>query len=204
MRIPAALVIGLFGVTAWGQSPGQLTGTQQRGLAGSSLSFEAKAVSTGATTKLHNTGQPAFNHESPTGEQTRMIRLEVRVRNFGTTPAQAHLDCYFLATKLPRAKRFIWDTVGRDVVVDAGAEKAETMESTQLTTAQTFSGSTGFDASGNLSVSNTEDKVATSKVYGWIVRLMSGDRVLKVQASSSELESIARDPAMIAKLRNRR
>ena len=44
------------------------------------------------------------------------------------------------------------------------------------------------------------EKIA--KPYGWIVRLIAGDRLLKVQASSSELEAIGRDANAITNLKN--
>jgi len=136
-----------------------------------------------------------------------MIRLEVRVRNFGTTPALAHLDCYFVASALPHGRRYIWNEVARDVAVPASGELPEQIQSTELTqvTEQRFSSSVNMNpvTGGGPTVSQSASRTTTgAKPYGWIVRLTSGDRLLKVQASSSELETIGRDANAISNLKN--
>lgn len=213
MKTFVASVFWLLSVAAWAQvTPGQGVGNvPSTPLAGpvtsgsSSLSFEAKSVSNGGATKVQNGGTTGLMGENLKSTQTHqsMIRLEVRVRNFGTAAGQGHLDCYFVATEFSHGKRYIWNTVPRDVTVPPGGEKLELVESSQLTqvSERTYQSEVTTDVTGSYRFSESAaNRTSGSKPYGWIVRLMSGDRVLKVQASSSELENIARDPSLIAKM----
>ena len=111
------------------------------------------------------------------------------MRNLGTSPTQARLEWYFIAHKeggRPGPAVYIWDSGKQDISVAPGAEDKETLESTALaqTLTQTSTGSaTGF-INGQLvtTTGSGGSNRSGAKPAGWIVRLMDGDQILRVQS----------------------
>ncbi len=177
-------------------------------IAGHSFSLEAKSVGSGgkaetketdnaenaSLTYHHNTTIPAAALvHTTTRNQENTEALEVRIRNFSPHPDAAHCEWYFIA-KSPEKQRFVWDHGVRDFQFMSNAESVMNLKSAPLTqtlTRETKIGVGTDPSTGGPVVSNRTGSVSRtgSHPYGWILRLMAGEQVLKVQASSEELRA---------------
>jgi hypothetical protein len=184
-----------------------------------SLTLDARSVSSGGGTSTARSGgsrtlniigggQLSAATSSTTQTHESKIRLEVEMRNLGTTPAQARLEWYFIARKESSGGHpgavYIWDSGKRDISVVPGSSDQEALESTALTqmTVQASTAPTSGYINGQLvaTTGSGYTRRSGSKPAGWIVRLMDGDQVLRVQASSGDLVSVAQDTARLTQL----
>ena len=204
----AFLAVFSGAVMAWGQLPSRNT----------SLTLDAKSVSTGgATSSSHSGGSVGLTSNgvqlpfsAPTSSSSdkheSKIRLHVETRNLGTAPAGARLEWYFVARRLNAGphSEYIWDIGRRDVSVTPGGTDKEELESSALlqTTTRGSTAPTANYMNGQLYTSTGSGYTSRegSIPIGWIVRLMDGDQMLRVQASSSTLEAAARDQERLKKL----
>jgi hypothetical protein len=209
MKTPLMFLAVLCGTTAWAQLPSRNT----------SLTLDAKSVSSGGTTSVKQGTAvgiplPSTMTSAPTAETTQShqskTRVEVQMRNLGTTPAQARLEWYFVARSMQDGNsghsgpEYVWDLGKRDVLVAAGSEDKEQLESVGLTEtlAQRSTGQATSYQNGQYVTTMGSASVARSGAHpaGWIVRLMDGDQLLRIQASSSDLEAIGRDSTRLTRM----
>lgn len=166
--------------------------------ASNGLSFDARLVANGGAAKTER-GGPVGPYTTAQSSQTRASKMsvEVRARNFSAVPAEAHLEWFFIAKDLQSKKPYVWDHSRREVSLAAGSEQKETAESTELYQATTQKSESrpvqGLIGQTPRYQQSSSKQEWGAKPYGWIVRLWSGDRLLKVQASSNDLEAMARD-----------
>jgi hypothetical protein len=189
------------------------SGLSQLSASSSGLTFEAKLVSNGGASKVDRGAAPppggfTAQYEIARSTETRASKMtvEMRARNMGTVPADAHFDWFFYARDLQSKTQYIWDRGQRDLSLAPGAEQKEMLASTELfqsTTKRTqsvpqqntFGQTTGYTLQGSAQSSG-------ARPYGWVVRLWSGDRLLMVRASSNDLETIARNITLLPKLQD--
>ena len=131
-------------------------------------------------------------------------KLQVTVRNFGTVPDTAEVECYFFGERLgelaPKgspdyeekaAKQFIFDHPTQSVTVAAGASDVVNVESKELRTLTEKSTSTD-----SISTSSSKDVTGT-RLRGWMVRLMADGKVLAIHGSTSTFEDLGKDEAKL-------
>ena len=191
-------------------------------LAFQGLNFEAKTVANwGGQTIDRSAG--ATGSSSVTKKVTRESRpvIELQVRNVSRRPGLAHMDWFFVAQSVSGGGLFVWDKGERDVSLDAGAERAETIESSGLDQATktethgervTVPGSSGRSPAGysysrgptTVITPVTSQERSGARPNGWIVRMFVEGKLVKVQASSNPLEVIGRDSAQLENLLSRK
>ena len=168
------------------------------------LTFEAKLISSGGSVKTDRglASGATFQKLENTQTHESKSRVEVVVRNLGAAPAQAHFDWFFIARDVQSRREYVWDQGQRDVPLNAGAQKKELLESKPVTeTTRQKTEYTQPSGAGPQQAQQQSSKDQTgARPFGWIVRLVEGERVLQVQASSNDLESVGRDQARLSKL----
>ncbi len=171
-----------------------------------SLSLDVRPLSSGGATKSSS----AFNSEKGTttsgtamrtdttgSERTRKshVELEITIRNVSAQPDTTKLEWYFFAKPVDNSREFLNDSGSREIQVNAAGEEKVTVESkeTSMTSKRETKAKFGTTSLGSI----TESKSGT-KASGWIVRLISDDKVLAVRASAPALETMGRNPANIS------
>jgi len=204
---PLLVVITLlFGATVWAQVPLPPVVPHSPNAKGNNgLTFEAKLVSSGGATKTEKGGIANSSGQTFESMQTHesKSRVEVIVRNLSTVPAQPRVDWFFVAREIPSRREYVWDQGQKDVSLAPGSEEKEMLESKPL--AQTTRRKTEFSRPQNFPGSQqiqpqSSTEQSGGRPSGWIVRMWDGEQLLRVQASSSDLETVGRDPALLSKL----
>ena len=162
------------------------------------LSFEARQIASGGSPDGSNTARTSDGQIAKTRVRNSQTTLEIQVRNLARETDTAHFDWFFVAKSVITENTYVWDKGERDVPVPAASQKKETVESEEL--AATVTRTTSGSSSSSSSKGYTSEKKSGSRPYGWIVRMSVGGQVVKVQASNSELDKIARDPAQLTQL----
>jgi len=189
--------------------------------AGKGLSFDARSISNGGSVKTSQSSSATGLNSSLQSTQTQenRVTVEMQVHNFGAAPAQAHFDWFFVAKPVRSVQThgvgqtqnpgYVWDRGQKDIAVAAGTDQKEVFQSSGLTQVEqqtTQTQATGFFGGPGLQYQNQISAMKSSsgaRPYGWIIRLLDGDRVMQVRASSSDLETIGSDPAQMAALLQR-
>ena len=172
------------------------------------LTFEARTVANGGGIAVATPGI-SRGYAAPVRTETRASHpvLEVKIRNLAPQPASAHFDWFFIASGLNGQSRYVWDRGQRDVSLLPGGDQTETIESTpveQKTVTETHlqtvttTMSNGSTTTGQQAVSS--QRRVGSRPDGWIVRMFVGDVLVKVQASTTVFEQVARDPVELDRL----
>jgi hypothetical protein len=194
-----------FCATTWAQVPVPPLVPQRSPSGSSGLTFEARLVSSGGATKTEKGELANANMQKFESTQTHesKSRVELAVRNLSAVQAQARFDWFFVAREIPSRREFVWDQGQRDMTVAAGGQQTETLESKPLM--QTTSRKTEYTKQQNtLGPQQMQQQSSTEqsggRPSGWIVRMWDGDHLLQVQASSSDLEAVGRDPVRLGKL----
>jgi hypothetical protein len=181
------------------------------------LTFEAKTVANGggitAPGAVASQPQTAYGvpkqYAPPSKIETRASHpvLQLKVHNLAPQPANAHFDYFFIASGLNGGGRYVWDHGERDVAVRAGGDQTETIESIpveQRTINEThsFNVTTTYTNGSTSTQRQTEStqRRTGSRPDGWIVRMFVGNALVKVQASTSVFEQVARDPVALEQL----
>ena len=174
-----------------------------------SLSFEVKTVRSGGSANPNPT-QTASGYTSKTTQSRESSpTLELKVRNLSKNPGSARFEWYFVANPIQRGANYVWDRGGREIAVAGGGEETQTIDSRPLvqnTTYRTTRTQVTSATSGSVIgyESNTTKQQTGARPAGWIVRMLVGDKLIKVQASSAALEQIGRDPAQMQTLLGQR
>lgn len=158
------------------------------------LAFEVKVLPSDVQTPREgNISSPKapFANQKESYEST--VRLELLLRNMNAAPAQAHLDWFFIAKDLELNHDMVWDRGERDVALAAGDTQKELIDSseTKRTTEHFAVGNGKFASKRGI------------KPRGWIVRLWSGNQLVRVHASSNEMETLGRNQATLDELLTR-
>jgi hypothetical protein len=116
-------------------------------------------------------------------DRSRSMSIEIIARNLRKEPAKLLLEWYFVASA--KNKQWIFDDDSEDIEIEgAGTLKLE-KESAELEYSKTTLVAIGYA------------RETGGKIVGWIVRLMDGDKVVAVQASTGPLTAIAKDQAKL-------
>jgi len=126
------------------------------------------------------------------------VRIQLRTLSRMTSPYE--VQCFFCA-KDPKKARYVYDTVKvssrqqfDDIIIAARDLFAgsKTVDTTTIRTTGTGTSSTGESVT-TTATTNLISKtiVPGSSLEGWIVRVISRDRVVRLEASLQELKSFA-------------
>lgn len=118
---------------------------------------------------------------------TRTLTLSVFVKGMGKT-APATLEWYFIAKDLESKTSYVFDSGMSDITLDS-AKPTEI----DITSKELASSVQNYVALG-------EKVQSGSKIDGYIVRVVAGDKVLTVDASSRQLEITGKNPAKMSQL----
>lgn len=176
--------------SAWSQEPKR-----------HSLSIDVRLVGSGGATKTASsfnsaqgttTSGTAMRTETTGSERTRKssVELEITVRNLSSQPDATKLEWYFFAKPVDNSREFLNDSGTRELSIGAAGEQKVSVESkeTSMTVKREIKAKFGTSSPGSVS----ESKSGT-KASGWIVRLISDDKVLAVRASTPGLETMGRN-----------
>jgi hypothetical protein len=163
----------------------------------SSLSFDVRGVASGGGTNAAAANISQSNSKTRVRESQTV--LELKVRNLSAQPASAQFDWFFLAQSVGKGKAYIWDKGTREIAVGAGSEVKENLESTDLVQTTTVTTSrvwvTGTDSVPGHYQNVSRSSKGGARAVGWIVRMFSDGKLVRIRASSSELEKMGYDPA---------
>jgi hypothetical protein len=173
----------------------------------SSLNFEVRSVGTGG-------GADTVDQKSPLGRalatkvkvRKSQTVLELRVRNLSAQPATAQFDWFFLAQGSAGARRggsYVWDQGKVSIPVAPAAEIQQNLESKELLETTSSASVRQYDDKKYIGMM-TETSVSGARPIGWIVRMFVDGKLIRVRASSSELETTAHDANAMAALLARR
>lgn len=185
----------------------------------SGLNFEAKTVTSGGRSTVDRNSSAFSAKETKTQESQPTI--ELNVRNVSHQPNAAQFEWYFVAKAVSGGTPYVWDEGRREVQVPASGAQVETLESKPLTREtvreshqeiekRTTITQHGFGGTGMTSTTtryvptvNSRQEQTGSQPFGWIVRMFVGETLVKVQASSSQLEVVGRDETQLKALLRR-
>lgn len=189
----ALVALALFGSAQGVQVPTLHAVSLTRGNA---ISRSSSARSIGTATFTNNSA-----------DTTRIAAVRVQLRSFRQPVAPYEIQCFFTA-KDPSKQRYIYDAVkapssaifdeidifGRDLF--GGSTSVDQATATDRITGTT---SEGDPVSGTLKTTVTlTTTVPGAKLEGWIVRVISGGRVVRLDASLQELKTFAeRESALL-------
>lgn len=125
--------------------------------------------------------------------------LELRARNLSANPSAAQFEYFFIAQNVNGGKKYIASRGNKDIALEAGAdtkeifESAEIVQSTTTTSNRVFVPSSPGGNTGTYQMRSTQSKTG-SRPSGWVVRMFADGKLIRIQASSSELERMAYVP----------
>ena len=159
------------------------------------MSFEAKSISSGTAEQPETAGTNISGQATKTRIRNSRNTLEIQVRNLGRAEETAHLEWYFLAKDVGSGNVYVWHQDWHDFTLLPGAQSKELAESENLvmTAVRTIS----YQSSGP---TYSKEFVTGGRSVGWIVRMLVGDKLVKVRASNPALEQTGLDPAQMAAL----
>jgi hypothetical protein len=143
-----------------------------------SVTLEAMDSAGNATTL--DTWRSVYGSFSRTKASTRELGITVRNMS-GTLPGEFEIEWYFVGKRAGGTRRFLYDRGSRRIALKAGAFEKFVIESKELNSSKFHSASSGY-------TSHSGDKPD-----GWIVRAKTGDEVVRVKASSPQLEQLEKD-----------
>jgi hypothetical protein len=129
------------------------------------------------------------------------VGLEVNVRNFRQGADEAQVQWYFLGKPVGGGEMFVFDEGVKTVTFNGPGGSSLPIESAELTSTVEKAASlrSGYaDPRHNLPEARVSK--SGSKVAGWIIRLLAGDEVLQVRASTPSLEALGRNTAQLQAL----
>ena len=136
-------------------------------------------------TTTKNTNKSRDNYYQ---DPTRSVAIRIAVTNMKATPSKVTLEWFFVAKVQTGNTRWVFDKGTEEVTVDAKTLFDEPRTSKDLVEA-------GYSYLGSGSRTAYGDKIE-----GYIVRVMSGTKILAIAASSNPLEQIGRDPVKLEAL----
>jgi hypothetical protein len=178
-----------------------------------SMSMDVRTVSSGGATRTSNNLQIRNGEKIPGHYQTRDqnylmkrqkgsgVGLEVNVRNFRQGADEAQVQWYFLGKPVGGGEMFVFDEGVKTVTFNGPGGSSLPIESAELTSTVEKAASlrSGYaDPRHNLPEARVSK--SGSKVAGWIIRLLAGDEVLQVRASTPSLEALGRNTAQLQAL----
>lgn len=124
-----------------------------------------------------------------TSSRTKSVTREISimVRNMSAAPGEFELEWYFVGKTSTGQKRLVYDKGSRPVILKPGAFEKFEVESKELSNLRYRSGISGYSYQ------------AGDKPDGWIIRAKVGDEVVRVKASSPQLEQLEKDPLQFEK-----
>jgi len=151
---------------------------------------QAPAISKSATIEVSDSegnSQTLDRWRSSYGSTSRTKavsrELGITVRNMsGTLPAEFEVEWYFFGKPAQGSRRFIYDKGSKRLSLKPGTFDKFLVTSKELSNYRY-----------NSAVSNRTYH-SGEKAEGWIVRVKSGDEVVRVKASSPQLEQIEKNP----------
>ena len=176
-----------------------------------SLSLQVEPLSTGNTTsdtegtKDHRIGsggasnkKEAMMHSAQTQTSRSSAAIEISVRNFGALPDTAQVEWYFLAEpahldtgKSASDQTYVFDKGSQSVSLAANGMAKIPVTSKEVTAETTRKG--GMRTGGRQHMHDGGEKETGDVLSGWIVRVVSGGRVIDAKGSKQEMDDLARD-----------
>jgi hypothetical protein len=181
----ADVVLILFltvAATAWAQIPAPATAT--------SKSVVIDAVQSNGSSKTVNHWRDMSGNYSQT--KTTSKELTITVRNMSALPGEFEIEWYFFGKPASGSGRFLYDKGSKKISVAPGAFETFPVESKELS-AKTVR---DFYYYGY-------NYTSGDKAEGWLIRAKVGDEVVRLKASSPQLEQLASDETAFARLVNR-
>lgn len=159
------------------------------------MSFEAKSISNGTSEQPETAGTNVGGQATKTRIRNSRNTLEIQVRNLGRAEETAHLEWYFLAKDAGSGNTYVWHQDWHDFTLLPGAQSKELAESEDLVTkaVRTLS----YHSTGS---TYSQEVITGGRSVGWIVRMLVGDKLVKVRASNPALEQIGLDSAQMTAL----
>ena len=159
------------------------------------MSFEAKSISNGTSEQPETVGTNISGQATKTRIRNSRNTLEILVRNLGRAEETAHLEWYFLAKDVGSGNTYVWHQDWHDFTLLPSAQSKELAESENLVT--TAVRTLSYHSTGS---TYSQEVVTGGRSVGWIVRMLVGDKLVKVRASNPALEQTGSDPAQMAAL----
>jgi hypothetical protein len=138
------------------------------------------------------------NYSSFSRSTNRVVAVKVRLSSFSKPKEPYEVQCFFIA-KEPSQGRYIYDT--KKMISSQQSEEFDVYArelfggSQSVQSASSTRSSGGSFGGGNATRVTTTNRMASSssgsKSEGWIVRVLSGGKVVRMEASLQELKSFA-------------
>ena len=141
---------------------------------------------------IHSAHGDIDKYASTTEQSVKRTAISISAGTLMHSPLSAHIEWYFIAKDLVRKRDYVFDKGGRDVSFQGGNVVEFDAVSKDISSSVTHETAYGM--------SELHPKIAGSKPDGWIVRILSGDTVLDMRASTPLLEDVANDPIEFQKL----
>ncbi len=150
-----------------------------------SKSVTIDVADAGGDTSTTNKWRTYYGSGARTQAVTR--ELSLRVRNMSAAPGEFEIEWFFVGKETSGSKQFLYDKGSRPLLLKPGAFETFAIESKELSNYRYHS-----------AYSNYRYK-SGDKPAGWIVRAKVGDEVVRVKASSPQLEQLEKDKAQFDK-----
>ena len=116
---------------------------------------------------------------------SRSLAIDISVFNLRSTPSTVTLEVLFVAKPLSGSGRWVFDRVEEELKLDGQKEfRAGKLSKELLASVQNYE-----------SLGTREQ--AGGKIEGYIVRILDGQRIVKVEASSNPLKKIGEDQEQV-------
>lgn len=143
-----------------------------------SVTIEAMDTAGNATTM--DGWRSVYGSFNRTKASTRELGITVRNMS-GTLPGDFEVEWYFVGKRAGGTRRFLYDRGSRRTSLKPGAFEKFVVESKELSSSRSHSAFSGYTYHSG------------DKADGWIVRAKVGDEVVRVKASSAQLEQLEKD-----------
>ena len=179
------------------------------GQGSSSLGLDVTPLSAGAAVQNTVTTKQAPASLRSTTSNVHVTRaqetLQLNVRNFGATPANAKVQWYFVAAPVHPSpdkpaddQEFVFDQGAQDLTLPGGGSQTITAQSKAVTSTRKVS--SGRSRSGS-SLSSAQKPAETgSALHGWLARVVVDGKTVAARGSTDAYQEIAGDDASLQAL----